>query len=903
MECLIVRLTDWIAVCCWVGVGALASAADPAVRAANAFYDGVRIETLPNGLTVVLKPVPGAATVTTFVAYKVGAADEDLTATGLAHYLEHLMFKGTEKRMPGDIDRQTLRNGGRNNAWTSEDLTTYHFDFAADRWEAALDIEADRMRNLRIDEKHEFQQEKGAVIAELDGNEDNPFELERKALLPRLFGKDAPYGHPVIGERPHVRRATAEVIKGFYDRWYHPNNATLVICGGFDPERAMALVKEKFGAIPAGQLPERKTAPLATRTEPVRHQFTSKFEVPRFMIGYNTVALGHADEAPLTVLAGVLSAGKSSRLYRSLIEGQQVASSAEASARAGRYPGWFDIEVELLPGKKLETVEATTLGELQKLIDMPVTEDELARVKRQLVAGELFAKESLHTLAEDLAVGVSLRGFEEHRKSLARISAVTPADVQRVARQYLNPRTSVTVVSMPKAVKTGGGIRIRDTGERRQRRSIDRTPASTAYDLTKTERLVLPNGLTLLLLENRRLPIVAGQAFVRGVRQSEPEEKAGIASLTGSLLDEGTSGRTGQQIAALIESVGGELAMSPSGGSVKVLAPDVELGLTLMLESLLRPAFPAQAFERLRTHSLAALEEAEQRPDLKAQLLFQEMIYGPRHPLGRPSLGTKSSIPKLTPADCREFHRLTFVPNRTTLAIVGDFDAASVKKLIERLTSDWKPTQTSIPSYPPPAMPTGAVEKIVPNKEAAQLYVYLGHPGIRRVDPDYYTLLVMDYVLGTGSGFTDRLSGKLRDRLGLAYTVSATITGTAGDEPGTFLCFIGTFPDKLRKVQSSFLEEIRRIRTEAPSGDEVADSKSYLTGSIPFRLATSDQVAEQLLQIERFGLGFDYLTTFRQRIDSVTPEQVRAAAAQHLNPDRWVLAVVGAVDQDGKPLK
>src|SRR5262245_40226332 len=226
-----------------------ADAQKEARQTAERLYDGIQVHTLDNGLKVYLKPVPGAATVTTMVAYRVGSSDEDLDSTGLAHYLEHLLFKGTDKLFPGDIDRQTLRSGGANNAYTTDDYTVYHFDFASEYWEVPLKIEADRMRNLRIDEKHEFQQEKGAVTAELDRNEDRPWDLEEKAILPLLFGKLAPYGHPVIGEREHVRGATAEIIKRHYDKWYHPNNAVLVVCGGFDADKVFARIKELFGPI------------------------------------------------------------------------------------------------------------------------------------------------------------------------------------------------------------------------------------------------------------------------------------------------------------------------------------------------------------------------------------------------------------------------------------------------------------------------------------------------------------------------------------------------------------------------------------------------------------------------------------------------------------------------------
>src|SRR5262245_61409217 len=236
------------------------AADDTALQAANALYAGIRTETLDNGLRVYLKPVPTSPVVTTMVAYKVGSADEDLDQTGLSHYLEHLMFKGTDKLKPGDIDRLTLRNGGANNAYTDTDYTIYHFDFAADRWEAALTIEADRMQNLRVDARHEFQQEKGAVISELKRNEDTPWDLEQKAIVPLLFGRTGPYGHPVIGQRNHVLDATAQVIKDHYDKWYHPNNAALVIVGGFDAARALDAVTRRFGPIPRKELPPRNAA-------------------------------------------------------------------------------------------------------------------------------------------------------------------------------------------------------------------------------------------------------------------------------------------------------------------------------------------------------------------------------------------------------------------------------------------------------------------------------------------------------------------------------------------------------------------------------------------------------------------------------------------------------------------
>lgn len=873
---------------------------DPALKAAAAFYDGIRTETLPNGLKVYLKPIPGSPVVTTMVAYKVGSADENLDATGLSHYLEHLMFKGTARLMPGDIDRLTMRSGGRNNAYTTEDLTNYHFDFAADQWETALAIEADRMRNLRIDERHEFQQEKGAVISELEMDEDQPYDLENKAILPLLFGKTTPYGHPVIGEREHVRAATADVIKGHYDRWYYPNNASLVVVGGIDADQALARIRELFSSIPAGKLPERKPVGPSERSQPVRVELPSKFEVPRMIMGFNGVRSGDLDSYALDVIQTILSGGKSSRLYRKLVEEEAIASEVAANDNAGRYPGWFQVQAELIKGKPRERAEELILAELKRLAAEPVGPEELQRVRRIMTAGFVFGHEGVHQHADSIARGVTTNDLEYLRTYLARVTAVTPVEIQAAARKYLDSQKRVVVWSLPKDGPGGGAEPIkRPKGQRRRAEA----GAPAAFSLKGTRRVVLPNGLTVLLFEDHRLPIVIAHAHVKDTRLTEPADRAGVASLVGNLLDEGTTTRTGPQIATTIEGVGGNLTLGAAGGSVQVLAPDRSLGLDVLFDCLRHPNFPKDALERKREQTLSALIDAEQRADVRAQRAFQEAIYGPRHPLSRPALGLKPIVEKLTGDDCRTFHAARFVPNNTVVAVVGDFTPDEVVAEITKLTADWKPADAPKPDLPPVEPLPQFTQRIISMPESAQLYIDLGHAGILRLDPDFYKLLVMDYVLGTGAGFTDRLSSSLRDRQGLAYSVSATITGNAGEVIGTFSGSIGTFPDKFEAVKDGFLKEINRIRTEPPTESEVADAKTYLLGSLPFHFTTGGGIAGELLQIERFGLGFDYLDTFRRQVSAVTAADVQAVARKHLRPERMALIAAGPVSPDGKPLK
>ncbi len=581
-----------------------------ALRTTAALYDDIRTSELPNGLRIFLKPIPTSTAVTTMVVYKVGSADEDKTFTGLSHYLEHLMFKGTAKLKPGDVDQITLRAAGSNNAYTSTDLTAFHFTFPAGRWLPALEIEADRMRNLRIDKEHEFDKEKGAVINELAGNEDSPWDLEYKAILPRLFGKQHPYGHPVIGVTKHVQDATEKVIKAHYDRWYHPNNAALILVGGFDPDKALAAIKTLFGPIPRAELPPRKELPTEGPKLPARLEMPSKFSVARLLLGFPAVRSGDADHAALNVLEAVLSRGKSSRLYRALVEGQALATAVSADHVPGRYPGWFGIQVEMLPGKNRGAVEKLLHKEIARLGVEPVSDDEWKRARQLILTSNIFNRETTMGLANSIGESVTVGGdLDLARKYLPRILAVTAADVQRVAKKYLNLEKSVTVWSVPGEKKGAAllsappsfsaGLRpIGPMGRILKRAHRDGADAVGGFDLKKAQRVELPNGLVLVLFEDHRLPIFEARVSLREASLFQSDNKLGVGSLTGLLLDEGSTRRTGAEMAAAIEDVGGSLSLAGSGGTVRVLAPNHRRGLELLLECLTQPNFPKPAFAR-----------------------------------------------------------------------------------------------------------------------------------------------------------------------------------------------------------------------------------------------------------------------------------------------------------------
>jgi zinc protease len=366
------------------------------------------------------------------------------------------------------------------------------------------------------------------------------------------------------------------------------------------------------------------------------------------------------------------------------------------------------------------------------------------------------------------------------------------------------------------------------------------------------------------------------------------------------LLQEGTTKHSGPEIADLIEGVGGALELSSAGGTVKVLSPNRSLGLGLLLECLTQPAFAKDSFQREQAQLLSTLRDQETQPEEVASRAFEAAVFG-KHPRGRPPLGTVKTVEALKPADCAAFHAKVFSPTNTTLAVVGDFDSQTVAKEIVKLTADWKKTALEAPEYPKVTKPKEFTQKIIPMPESAQLHFYMGHVGVRRDNPDFYKLLVMDYVLGVGPGFTDRLSARLRDREGLAYTVTGAITRSADLEPGAFTCYIGTDNENFELVKKEFLEELNRIRDEAPKPEEVEDAKTYLVGNQAMHFTTSAEVAGQILYVERYHLGADYLSDYRKAVMAVTPEDVQAVAKKYLDPEHMVLVAAGAVNAKGKP--
>jgi zinc protease len=402
----------------------------------------------------------------------------------------------------------------------------------------------------------------------------------------------------------------------------------------------------------------------------------------------------------------------------------------------------------------------------------------------------------------------------------------------------------------------------------------------------------LRSGLTLLAVHNPRVQTYACVVSLDVRPADEPVEQSGLANLVGECLDEGTARYTALEFAAAAEGLGASIDGNHRGGLVMCPAASQKEAVALLREMVLEPAFPGREVRRVQAEVLTELKAEEDDPRTVAGRRFRKEVYG-KHPLGRVPQGSAETLSKLKPKDLRTFHEGWFRPHGGFVAAAGPEEPERALDRLEKAFSRFRGKQPKHAPAPDVQLPVRGRDAHVPMPRE-QVHVYLGHLGIRRTHPDFYVLSVMDHVLGTGPGFTSRCSKRLRDEQGLCYAVSAGITPSAGEEPGTFTAYIGTSPEHRQKAVDGFLAEIHRIRREPPSEQEVQDVKDYLTGSFVFALERNSNLAAYAIRAKRFGLGFDFLHRYPDMVRAITPEQVRDAAERHLFPDRLAVVSAGA---------
>ncbi len=868
---------------------------------------------LENGLTVLTKEVPTAPVVTVQVWYRVGSRNEAPGVNGIAHQLEHLMFKGTQAR-PIQFGRLFSALGSESNAFTSYDQTAYFGTVERDKLNALLTLEADRMQNAVISDEH-LTSEKRVVISELQGYENSPsYRLDRAVM--RAAFPNSPYGLPVGGTKADVQSFTVEQVRSYYQNYYSPSNATLVIVGDFQTPATLAAVKATFGKVPQRQPLALLKPALLKPASPLASAPTPATKAPIVLQEPGSAALltavyplpnvNHPDVPALHLLDLVLTQGRSSRLYQALIE-SGLASNFGGSPANMLADGWYEFSATAAPGQKLETIQATIQQTLADIRTKGISQPELQRAKTQLRAAVLLRNRDIAAQAMQLGDDQTTAGdYQFTDRFLQQVDRVTATDIQRVTQTYFDP-AHLTLGYFQPTKLAGNAATATNAGQTSEKFNLGPPvdaaavakflPATTLVTPRPNEvlpaRFVLPNGLRVLLLPDASTPTVTLSGYIQAGNEFDDAAKAGLAKMTADNLMNGTPSKDALTLATILDDRGISLGFSTNREGVAIAGNTLAEHLPTLVETLAevmqQASFPAPELEINRQQALSGLKVQLDTPSSLARRTFQQAIFPANHPFH--TFPTEASLKAIQRSDVQRFYQTHYRPDSTILTLVGNFDLVQVKGLLAKTLGPWQATGTPpIVNYPTVTLPPHLVRlnPTLPGK--AQSISLLGYGGISRKDPRFYAATVMNQILG-GDTLASRLGTEIRDRQGLTYGIYSYFQ--AGRQAGPFQIALQTAPEDAQKAITKTLQLLEQIRNQGMSVSEVLTAQRSLASLYAVQLADPDNLAEVILMNEVLGLNPLEIRQYTDQIQAVTQSQVNQAIKDLLHPNQIVIVTAG----------
>jgi len=894
-------------------VAAGPSAASPSVGVPPIRYTS---RTLPNGLRVYALRDTASPNVSVQVWYDVGSRDDPRGRSGFAHLFEHLMFKATRNLVPEQLDRLTEDVGGFNNASTDDDYTNYYEVVPANHLERLLWAEAERMGSLVVEPGY-FASERDVVKEEYRTRVLAQPYGRLFHYLPQISYDVHPYARPGIGSIEDLDAATIEDVRAFHATYYRPDNAVLFVSGNFDPAELDRWVDRYFAPIPrpAGSIP-RVTAEEPERTQPRRFTvYEPNTPLPAVLLSYRLPPASHDDAAALEVLDGILSTGESSRLHQSLVYRQRVAAQAGSFPGFRRGPGILAAFAILASGQTAEAGEAALRAEIARLRDELVTPAELAEAKNELLTGALRERETVDGRASALAEAVIVEGDPAAAdRRLAEIAAVTPEDVQRVARRWLRDEGAATLVYLPEESQAGAredeirtaatvrtaplvappNVRIVQPAIEAQRIAPPPPGPAIVAEMPRPVSQRLANGMTVVTVRRAGLPLVSAYLVAGGGSALDPEGRAGRAALTAALMSEGTATRSATEIDQAVEALGTSIGSGADwdGASIglTVRTDNIDAALGLLADVARNPAFAADEIERQRAQSIDAVRVGMSDPATVAGMAAMRALFG-EAPYGHPASGTERTLRAITRDDIVGAYRGVWGPRNATLVLAGDIEPAAALALAERHFGSWNAPATPGAASPAARSANGRPGEVIviDMPDAGQAAVAVTRGTLSRRDPRYYRALVANSVLG--GGYSARLNQEIRIRRGLAYGARSGID--ARRLPGPFSATTQTRNETAPEVLGLILAEMRRLGAEPIPASELDIRRTVILGSYGRSAETTTGIAGLVADYVLLGVGPEEIARFQRSVLAVTPAEAQAAAAQLLAPDGATIVIVG----------
>ncbi|WP_141612177.1 M16 family metallopeptidase [Litorilinea aerophila] len=847
------------------GVGVpTAQGADAPVLAqpAEAVFANLEAYQLDNGLQVLLVPRPNVAVTLVDVWVGVGSINETPENNGIAHFFEHMVFKGTPSR-PGTVDLEVESLGGRTNAATSFDYTHYYIEVPSEHTAQAIDILADITQNASFPEE-EIAKEKQVVLRERDQRRDNPQTFLATEFYQTFF-QGHPYGMPIVGTEEGLDPRTREDFLAFKEQYYTPNNMTLIVAGNFDPVQIRAVIDETFGAMPSRPV-ERPSFPAPpplteSRVITIEHDVNQGY----LIFGWPAPSIREPEDVyAMDVLLAVLSEGRGSRFYRHIIKELGIANSVDAGYFTTRDPSTFTVSATF-PYENRALVEQAIFQELRRILEGDLSEAELERAKTMLLSSLAYSHETNDGIASSL--GFYSIVADDYRFALTygdQIQAQTVENVVAVARKYIDLDRYLEMVLVPKGQAVEAPARL-DEGV-----------------------LTLDNGLRLILRPDNTTEVVALQTFIGGGTSVESAEEAGLAELTMRLLMRGTTSRDEETLFEEIENLGARLdyGLLPDMANLTLVATadTWSQALPIYLDVLLNPAFSEEEFLRLKDEMM---REVQAQADQFGNVVFQNLLqalYGPGG-YGNAS-ATVESLRQLTLEDVREFYRRYFVPNNLVISAVGNFDAGLMRARLQGRLGTLAPGEEDLLPAPP-QISLSANQTVTATRESNLTWMMVGYPAPPVASPDYPAMKVLNTILGTG--FTSRLFSTLREEQALAYSTSSAYPSRRGES--YLYAFIITLPENAEVAREGILQIVRDIQENGVTEEELERARNKAIGDYASAHETAERRAWYLGWYETLGVGVELDEGYPELLRAVTAEDVQRVARQYLQ--QYVVSQLG----------
>ena len=880
-------------------VAALAVSVPIAARAADApaaapAPDAVVHATLKNGLEVVLVPNRLAPVVTTLVTYKVGADETPTGFPGMAHAQEHMMFRGAADLSSDSLAYLATAMGGQFDAMTRQSVTQYSFTVPAENLDVALHIEASRMHAI-LDRAEDWAKEKKAIEQEVAQDLSSPDYVLYMKLRAALFA-GTPYAHDALGTIPSFERTTAAMLKHFYDTWYAPNNAVLVVAGDLDTKRTLAEIETLFGPLAPKTLPAKPKIALGP-LKPAHLELTTDYPYGLAVLAFRMPGFDSPDRPAMEVLADVLNSARGD-LYGLVPEGKALYAgfTYEDLPQAGL--GYTMVAYP--EGSDPRGLEGEVRAILAKIAAHGVPADLVEAAKRQERSALEFQKNSIESLASAWAESVAVNGLASPDEELEQLERVSVADVDRVARKYLVVAHAITATLTPQrsgrpiASKGFGGAEHLALGEATPASLPDwakaavarlAVPASTVHPV----RTTLPNGLDLIVLPEGISSTVSVYGLVRNHPDLQvPKGQEGLSRVLDQMFNYGTETLDRVQYQAALDAIGATVSLGTSF-SLSTLSDDAERGIALLADGELHPRLPAEALPIVKRQTADTIVGELKSPSYLAGRALWKAIFPPGDPTLRQAL--PKTVGSITLADVRAYYKAAFRPDLTTMVVIGKIAPERAKELVEKYFGAWKAAGPKPETVLPPVPLSGPSATDVPDASRVQDRVTLAETlGITRHSDDYYALELGNHVLG-GGFYSTRLYRDLRKNTGLVYYVGTDIQ--SGLTRTIYFVEYACDPSNVARVAATIRREIADLQAKPVTESELVQAKAQLLREIPLEESDVDAIGRGLLHRAEVDLPLDEPTVAAKRFLGLDAAQVEAAFRKWLRPDQLALVSQG----------